>query len=387
MTGLPLIWTLILGAVVSSFTGCQQEMASQPSVRPFDGSKFFADGRASRPVVVGTVARGHLLINTALFTGRRSGRPKTPLAPQRPDRATEPEAMTLVALEAEENANFVDELPLQPTVELLEHGYQRYMIYCVVCHDPLGTGHGKIVERGYTPPPSYHVDRLRKAPIGRLFAVASEGYGSMPSYAEQIPVRDRWAIVAYVPRFATQSAFSGRQSAARVTEKVAQTGWPSRAKALQMMPTTLDLQDLARWRRWSLGVGLCRALAAGCDVAGELATLLQGLPRRLLVLPGLNAGLDGHPDDLSSDRGVWGFPDQADPRSCRPNACPSWHSVSCPSRWGSARFILGPIPRPASPVRPCGTPKYISILHFFWVRAATFFLVLLLVAGLLNHWS
>jgi mono/diheme cytochrome c family protein len=72
------------------------------------------------------------------------------------------------------------------------------VIYCVVCHDPLGTGYGKIVERGYTRPPSYHIPRLREAPVGRLFAVVSEGYGSMPSYAGQIPIEDRWAIIAYL---------------------------------------------------------------------------------------------------------------------------------------------------------------------------------------------
>ena len=72
------------------------------------------------------------------------------------------------------------------------------MIYCVVCHDPLGSGHGRIIERGYTAPPSFHIDRLRNAPVGRLFAVATEGYGSMPAYSAQIPTEDRWAIVAYI---------------------------------------------------------------------------------------------------------------------------------------------------------------------------------------------
>jgi hypothetical protein len=82
--------------------------------------------------------------------------------------------------------------------QVLEHGYHRFMIYCVVCHDPLGTGQGKIVERGYTAPPSYHIERLRNVPVGYLFAVISEGYGSMPSYSAQIPVRDRWAIAGYL---------------------------------------------------------------------------------------------------------------------------------------------------------------------------------------------
>ena len=54
------------------------------------------------------------------------------------------------------------------------------------------------MERGYTAPPSYHIDRLRNAPVGHLFAVISEGYGSMPSYEAQIPTRDRWAIVGYL---------------------------------------------------------------------------------------------------------------------------------------------------------------------------------------------
>jgi mono/diheme cytochrome c family protein len=97
-----------------------------------------------------------------------------------------------------QNANFVDTFPFPMTKEVLEHGYHRYMIYCVVCHDPLGTGRGKIVERGYTQPPSYHIPRLRDARVGYLYAVISDGFGSMPSYGAQIPPRDRWAIVGYL---------------------------------------------------------------------------------------------------------------------------------------------------------------------------------------------
>jgi len=212
----------LLGCAVSLLLGCQQKMADQPSYKPLDASEFFADGRSARSPVSGTVARGHLQIDRALYTGRISGRrredvkslsengsrigskpplsdgAKTPEVVPQPDAAAEPEAMPLVEREAEENNDFIDYFPLSVTKELIRHGHDRYMIYCVVCHDPLGTGHGKVVERGYTRPPSYHVDRLRQAPVGRLFAVMTEGYGSMPSYAEQIPVRDRWAIAAYV---------------------------------------------------------------------------------------------------------------------------------------------------------------------------------------------
>jgi mono/diheme cytochrome c family protein len=97
-----------------------------------------------------------------------------------------------------DDAAFVREFPLPVSEAMIQHGYNRYIIYCVVCHDPLGTGHGRIIERGYTPPPSFHIERLRSTPPGRMFAVITEGYGSMPSYAEQIAPADRWAIAAYL---------------------------------------------------------------------------------------------------------------------------------------------------------------------------------------------
>jgi len=111
--------------------------------------------------------------------------------------ALNPQGLLAIALSTDA-LRPVDTFPFPITEKVLKHGMHRYLIYCVVCHDPLGTGHGKIVERGYTRPPSFHIERLRTVPVGHLFAVMSEGYGSMPSYAEQIPVRDRWAIAAYV---------------------------------------------------------------------------------------------------------------------------------------------------------------------------------------------
>jgi mono/diheme cytochrome c family protein len=185
--------------VLALLVGCQQKMAEQPSYKPLDACQFFADGLSARPAVPGTVARGHLETDIALFTGRRvgkDGRPMglvTPTVVQPPPGSPEEEQ----ALKARYD-QFVDTFPFPMTESVLQRGHDRFMIYCVVCHDPLGTGRGKIVERGYTQPPSYHIPRLRSAPVGHLFAVVTEGYGSMPSYGEQIPVRDRWAIVGYV---------------------------------------------------------------------------------------------------------------------------------------------------------------------------------------------
>src|SRR3954467_15240581 len=166
-----------------TLAGCQQKMAGQPSYQPLEATSFFADGRASRPLVAGTVARGHLQTNVALYSGRNTRAKPIPEGELKG---------------RDENQDFVDDFPVGVDEQLIRHGRDRYLIYCVVCHDPLGSGQGKIVERGYTRPPTFHQPRLREAPIGRLFAVISEGYGSMPSYAAQIPPEDRWAIVAYL---------------------------------------------------------------------------------------------------------------------------------------------------------------------------------------------
>jgi mono/diheme cytochrome c family protein len=68
----------------------------------------------------------------------------------------------------------------------------------VPCHGYTGDGDGMVVQRGFTPPPTYHSDRLRQAPVGHFYAVITNGFGSMPSYAAQLSVSDRWAITAYI---------------------------------------------------------------------------------------------------------------------------------------------------------------------------------------------
>jgi mono/diheme cytochrome c family protein len=182
-------------------SACQQRMANQPSFKIDDPSSFFSDGRSERPLVAGTVARGHLQTDLHLFTGRQSRREvdwRVPVAilgspPENP--------LVIAGLAVSEQFRqdeYVNTFPFPVSAEVIQHGRDRFMIYCVVCHDPLGTGHGKIVERGYTPPPSYHIDRLRSAPLGHFFDVITNGYGSMPEYKQQVPPRDRWAIVAYI---------------------------------------------------------------------------------------------------------------------------------------------------------------------------------------------
>jgi mono/diheme cytochrome c family protein len=210
--------TSLLLAAALALAGCQQKMADQPSFKPLEPCSFFADGRSARPAVPGTVARGQLRIDRAYFTGRASEAPAAAKAAEPQDTGTNASATTSAAAGAPqatssatvpsasaqlnprfaEDAFFTREFPIGVNESVIRHGRDRYMIYCVVCHDALGTGRGKIVERGYTAPPSFHIDRLRNAPVGRFFAVITEGYGSMPMYAAEIPPEDRWAIVAYV---------------------------------------------------------------------------------------------------------------------------------------------------------------------------------------------
>jgi hypothetical protein len=88
--------------------------------------------------------------------------------------------------------------PPPVTLALLERGQQRFDIYCAPCHSRLGDGHGMVVERGFPAPPSYHTDRLRKAPIQHFYDVITNGWGIMFPYAERVAPADRWAIVAYI---------------------------------------------------------------------------------------------------------------------------------------------------------------------------------------------
>jgi mono/diheme cytochrome c family protein len=150
-----------------ALSACRQDMHNQPKAIPLRESMFFRDTSSARPLVEGTVARGTLQDDVAFFTGK-SG-------------ATE-----------------LDALPFPLTAEVLDRGEQRFNIYCSPCHDTAGTGQGMIVRRGYRQPPSYHIDRLRTAPLGHFYDVMTNGFGAMPDYRAQIAPRDRWAIAAYV---------------------------------------------------------------------------------------------------------------------------------------------------------------------------------------------
>ena len=143
-------------------------MHDQPKLQPLEASSFFANGMASQALPAGTVARGLLREDTHLWQGKDA------------------------------NGELVDALPMELTRELVERGHDRYEIYCSLCHDSVGSGRGMIVRRGFKQPPPLYEQRLKEMPAGYFFDVMTTGFGLMSSYAKQIPVEDRWAIVAYI---------------------------------------------------------------------------------------------------------------------------------------------------------------------------------------------
>jgi len=142
-------------------------MHDAPRYEPLEASSFFTDGSSERMLVANTVSRNPLQDDDELlYTGKING---------------------VIA----------NEFPMPVTADVLARGQERYNIFCSPCHGRTGQGDGIVVQRGMRRPPSFMEDRLRNAAAGYFFDVMTHGFGAMQDYAAQIPVEDRWAIVAY----------------------------------------------------------------------------------------------------------------------------------------------------------------------------------------------
>jgi mono/diheme cytochrome c family protein len=142
-------------------------MDDQPKYRPQAPSLFFASGSTSQAPTGATIARGDLRENSALFSGRSAF------------------------------GSFVSN-PLPVDSVLVARGRERFDIYCRPCHGDSGDGHGALYRQSKVEARNLHDDRIKEIPDGQIFDVITNGAGLMQGYRFPIPVRDRWAIVAYV---------------------------------------------------------------------------------------------------------------------------------------------------------------------------------------------
>lgn len=242
---------------VAAGGGCRQKMAEQPYYKPYEPTEFFQDEKgqpqsSARPLERGVIHRGQRFETDPLVTGLTAdewGRafaqqvlPKFDAAVTTPtpieNRAVavgaprfDPPGFDAAKYGGTPHPGpqiFVNEFPFEIKPDDLKRGMERYTIYCAVCHGPLGNGQGKIWERGYLTPTSFHTNRvsaeevevqhpadlplgysrgfglwgikipLREVPVGYYYEVITKGYAGMPSYSAQIPPADRWRIIAYI---------------------------------------------------------------------------------------------------------------------------------------------------------------------------------------------
>jgi mono/diheme cytochrome c family protein len=169
---------LVAAASMAILAGCRQDMQNQPKFIPLRSSEFYSDRRSARYPVPGTI-------------------------PQLDDKSMDKEQLdpNSYFLTGKHGNIYGNELPgdsASARGQILARGEERYNIYCQPCHSQLGDGNGMIVQRGYKRPPSFHVQRLKNAPLGWFYDVISNGFGGMPDYAAQVKPADRWAIAAYI---------------------------------------------------------------------------------------------------------------------------------------------------------------------------------------------
>jgi hypothetical protein len=167
MTHNKTLWVCTTLIVLAGVSGCHLDMYDQPKFKPLSVNPLFADSMASRPLVDGTVARGDAERDELLYTGKIRGK-------------------------------LVDLFPFPVTREVVMRGQDRFNVFCSPCHSRLGDGRGMIVQRGFPPPVPYDADSILTKPAGFFFDVISNGRGKMYDYSASVPVKDRWAIAAYI---------------------------------------------------------------------------------------------------------------------------------------------------------------------------------------------
>jgi hypothetical protein len=224
---------LVATAFLAALAGCQQKMAEMPSPRPFEQTDIFEFRQSARPLEPGVVHRNQAVHGDPLVTWLTAAG-QNPQVSAEWKAAVDPAGKTGPTAGAPTDvANFVNEFPFEITDGDLTRGQTMFNAVCAECHGGAGYGNGKIVERGYLKPPSYHTDptgkqrdsghlvgdeikdlpvgysrgfdrygkkvAIKDVPVGYIFQVITWGYGGMGSHAGQLPdPADRWRVISYI---------------------------------------------------------------------------------------------------------------------------------------------------------------------------------------------
>ena len=143
------------------------DMDRQAKFLPQAANEFYVDGRADRPAVPGTIARGNYYENDFFATGRVNG-------------------------------EFAPGFPVPVTNEMMELGQEKYQIFCAVCHSQTGDGNGITKIYGMVATPSYHSDMYRDKTEGEIFNTITYGKNTMQGYGSKLTPEERWAVIAYL---------------------------------------------------------------------------------------------------------------------------------------------------------------------------------------------
>lgn len=216
-------WIVLTGVVVASFAvlppifimkarTTQSElprfhnffnMDFQPKFKSQTESPLFADGRAMRPRIAGTIPRNSLIEDERFLYGTEPPANGAPSPDGVPD-ATETLEVSVVDQEPS-GPNYVQSIPIEVDRKLVQDGRTQFNIHCAVCHGRAGYGNGLASQRAleleqgtWVPPTSIHAPHLLEQPAGKLFNSITNGVRKMPAYGHQITPRDRWAIIAYI---------------------------------------------------------------------------------------------------------------------------------------------------------------------------------------------
>ena len=348
--------------------GCQQKMAEQPSYKPARAVQLFCRrplGAARRfpapwPADICTT-------DVALFTGRRAGKNGEPLGAATPAVVQPPpDSPEAAKARKAQYDQFVDDFPFPMTRDGFAARLRAF--HDLLRRLPRPAGHGaraRSSSAATRAPPSYHIPRLRKAPVGHLFAVISEGYGSMPSYARSNSAcaiaGPSWVICG---RFKPASTFPKQK---RPTKCVREWGRQGKTAvtggtvAVSSRCFGRSRAELARWQRRSLWSGVVVLLVCAVARRSSPAQFFRAYLAAYLFYLGIALGSMVAADGLSPDRRKLGTPDPPHSGSRQCGRCRCWPCSSCRSPAGFGYLYLWAQPRrrrrqPATPI-PAVLPR------------------------------